>query len=42
MNKKDWKQVTQIRIEVVEGDFIWSFPIRCPRWLFMLLSKLEL
>jgi len=41
MNKKDWKEVIEIRIQVVEKKFMWSFPIRCPRWLFNLLSKLE-
>ena len=45
MNKEDWKKVTQVRLEVCEQDeeeyFTWSFPIRCPRWLFNLLSKLE-
>ena len=45
MNKEDWKQVTEIRIHVSEkdeeGEFVWSFPIKCPRWLFNILSKLE-
>ena len=41
MNKEEWKEVTQIRIEVAEGFSTWSFPIKCPRWLFNLLSKLE-
>jgi len=41
MNKKEWKEVIQIRIEVVGKDIIWSFPIRCPRWLFNILSRLE-
>lgn len=42
MNKQDWKQVDEVRLEIVEGDMTWSFPIRCPRWLFIILSKLEL
>ena len=41
MKPKEWKNVVQIRIEVVEKDIHWSFPIRCPRWLFNLLMKLE-
>lgn len=41
MNKKEWKKVIQIRLEVVD-DTTWSFPIRCPRWLFNILSKLEI
>ncbi len=31
----------QIRLEVVQTDGSYSFPIHCPRWLFWLLSKLE-
>ncbi len=41
MNKKVWKKVKQIRLEIVEGEVRWSFPINCPRWLFNILSKLE-
>ena len=42
MTSKEWKEVKQIRLEVVESDVTWSFPIRCPRWLFNLLSKFEI
>lgn len=42
MNEQDWKQVKQIRIEVVDNDGAWSYPIHCPRWLYWLLSKLEI
>jgi len=42
MNKEDWKEVTQIRLVVVEGNSTWSFPIKCPRWLFNFLSNLEI
>ena len=42
MNKQDWKDITEIRIEVVEKDGMWSFPITCPRWLFNILIKLEI
>ena len=45
MNKNEWKQVTEVRITITErndGDFSWSFPIKCPRWLFNILSKLEI
>jgi hypothetical protein len=42
MNKNEWKQVTEIRIRIQEGNFGWSFPIKCPRWLFNILSKLEI
>lgn len=38
--KKEWKEIKQIRIEVVEEDFIYSFPIHCPKWLFWILNKL--
>lgn len=45
MNKFDWKKVTEIRLEIHEQDgnehYNWSFPIYCPRWLFIILSKLE-
>ena len=46
MDKNDWKKVTEIRIQISEkdelGNFSWSFPIKCPRWLFNILTKLEL
>ena len=41
MTKEDWEHVHQIRIEVVDDDGLYSFPIHCPRWLFLLLEKLE-
>jgi hypothetical protein len=42
MTKEDWAKIVQIRIEVVDDDGLWSFPIHCPRWLFWLLEKLEI
>lgn len=42
MTKEEWKEVVRIRLMVEEKDCTWSFPIKCPRWLFNLLSKLEL
>ena len=46
MTTQEWKNVTSIRIQVEEKDGLvhteWSFPIKCPRWLFNLLSKLEI
>lgn len=36
-----WKNVLQIRLQVIEKDSEWSFPIKCPKWLFNLLSRLE-
>lgn len=39
--KGEWKNIQEIRIEVREKDYIWSFPIRCPQWLFRILEKLE-
>lgn len=43
MNREEWKFVKQVRIEVYEQHggkhLTWSFPIRCPRWLFNLLSN---
>ena len=41
MTKEEWKKVVWIRLTVEEKDGEWSFPIICPRWLFNLLSKLE-
>jgi len=43
MTQEEWKRGVNIRIQVEEGDgYVWSFPIKCPRWLFNLLSKLEI
>jgi len=45
MNKNDWKNVTEVRIEITvrhDGDYSWSFPIKCPRRRFNILSKLEI
>jgi len=42
MTKEDWKEVTQVCFEVAEGNSTWSFPIKCPRWLFNILRKLEI
>lgn len=41
MTKEEWKAVKQVRLHIIEDDSTWSFPIKCPRWLFNLLSKLE-
>lgn len=42
MNKQDYQEIKEIRLEILEKDgFSWSFPIRCPRWLFWILLKLE-
>ena len=35
-------EIRQVRIEIVEEDYTWSFPIHCPRWLLWVLSKLEI
>ena len=41
-NKKEWKHIEEIRIEVVEDDgSSYNFPIKCPRWLFNILERLE-
>ena len=42
MTPEDWKRVVNIRIQVEMTDYAFSFPIKCPRWLFNLLSKLEI
>lgn len=41
MTKEEWKEVKQVRLQIEEDDCVWSFPIKCPRWLFNLLCKLE-
>ena len=41
MDKEDWKHVKQIRLEVVEEDGSYSYPIDIPRWLFNLLNRFE-
>jgi len=48
MTKQEWKWVAQVRIELdvidcPETEHVkYSFPIHCPRWLFNVLSKLEI
>ena len=42
MTKEEWAKVTQVRIEIVDQDGTFSFPIHCPRWLYWILEKLEL
>ena len=41
MTKQEWKKVSQIRIQVVEEAGRYSYPIKCPRWLYKLLEMLE-
>lgn len=41
MTKEEWKHVKQVRLEVVEEDGAYSYPINIPRWLFNLLNRFE-
>lgn len=42
MTPEEWKKVKQVRIEIVDDDGVWSYPIHCPRWLYWILEKLEI
>jgi len=42
MTKEDWKEVTQVRLQYEADNVTWSFPIKCPRWLFNILRRLEI
>jgi hypothetical protein len=41
MNKQDWKYIREVRIHVLDKEIAWSFPIKCPRWLFTILEMLQ-
>jgi hypothetical protein len=32
----------QVRIQIIEDDGSYSFPIHCPKWLLWVLMKLEI
>lgn len=45
MTRKEYKKA-EIRLMISETDednahYTWSFPIRCPYWLFKMLLRLE-